>query len=213
MFSGIIEYLGTIASVDRFGQGKRLAVESGPLAEGMRAGDSLAVNGVCLTAVAVHNTVAEFEAAAETLSKTNLGLLVPGIRVNLERPLKAEGRVHGHLVAGHVDSTSRVLKIRKQPESTLISFELNEEIRSYVVARGSVAVDGVSLTVSRLDQASFACSLIGYTLSHTNLGIRKTGEMVNVETDIIGKYVVSVLERMGFSGGGITEDKLREWGY
>ena len=153
MFSGIIEYLGTISAVTAMGRGKKMAVEAGPLMQGVRPGDSIAVNGVCLTVTSVTEQALELEAAAETLSKTNLGELTAGNRVNLERPVPAGGRIHGHWVLGHVDSTTRIARIQRLPESLLMSFELNDEIRPFIVARGSVAVDGVSLTAARLDES------------------------------------------------------------
>jgi len=213
MFSGIIEYLGTMSAVSGMGRGKKLAIEAGRLAGKARPGDSIAVNGVCLTVTSVNGQILEVEAVAETLAKTNLGELTRDSRVNLERPLKAEARVHGHWVLGHVDSTTRVTGIQPLPESVLMSFALTDEIKPFIVASGSVAVDGVSLTVARLDESSFTCSLISYTLSHTNLGARKIGQKVNIETDIIGKYVVRTLKRMGQGREGITRDKLRNWGY
>ncbi len=213
MFSGIIEYLGIVSAVTGMGQGKKMAIEAGHLVQGTRPGDSIAVNGVCLTVISVNERVLEVEAVAETLSKTNLGELIRSSRVNLERPLQAEGRIHGHWVLGHVDTTTRIAGIQRLPESVLMSFELNDEIRPFIMARGSIAVDGVSLTVARLDESTFTCSLISYTLSHTNLGKREVGQRVNIETDIIGKYVVRTLGRMGQGGSGITEDKLRNWGY
>jgi riboflavin synthase len=213
MFSGIIEYLGTVSAVTGMGRGKKMAIEAGHLVQQARPGDSIAVNGACLTVISVNEQVLEVEAVAETLSKTNLGELTRGSRVNLERPLQAEARVHGHWVLGHVDSTVRVTGLQHLPESVLMSFELTREIKPFIVARGSIAVDGVSLTVARLDESAFTCSLIGYTLSHTNLGAREVGQRVNIETDIIGKYVVKTLGGMVQGGGAITEDKLRNWGY
>ena len=213
MFSGIIEYLGIVSAVTGMGQGKKMAIEAGHLVQGTRPGDSIAVNGVCLTVTSANERVLEVEAVAETLSKTNLGELIRSSRVNLERPLQAEGRIHGHWVLGHVDTTTRIAGIQRLPESVLMSFELNDEIRPFIMARGSIAVDGVSLTVARLDESTFTCSLISYTLSHTNLGKREIGHRVNIETDIIGKYVVRTLGKMGQGGSGITEDKLRNWGY
>lgn len=213
MFSGIIEYLGIVSAVTGMGQGKKMAIEAGHLIQGTRPGDSIAVNGVCLTVTSVNERVLEVEAVAETLSKTNLGELIRSSRVNLERPLQAEGRIHGHWILGHVDTTTRIAGIQRLPESVLMSFELNDEIRPFIMARGSIAVDGVSLTVARLDESTFTCSLISYTLSHTNLGKREVGQRVNIETDIIGKYVVRTLGKIGQGGSGITEDKLRNWGY
>jgi len=213
MFSGIIEYLGTVGSVSKLGRGRSLSIEAGPLAEQAKPGDSLAVNGVCLTATAVHGEMIEAEAVAETLAKTTLGNLTRGDRVNLERPLTAGGRIHGHLVQGHVDTVTRVLTLEELPESVLMAFALDDQLGPYVVGRGSVAVDGVSLTVARLDEDRFTCSIIGYTLAHTTLGLVRPGSRVNVETDIIGKYVVSTLARIGAGGSGVSEAKLREWGY
>ena len=213
MFCGIIEYLGTVSSVRALGLGRSLTIEAGVLAAETRPGDSLAVNGVCLTATAVKGKLVETEAVAETLTKTNLGSLSSGSRVNLERPLAAGGRIHGHLVQGHVDTVTRVASLEKLPESVLIGFAITDEIRPFVVERGSVAVDGVSLSVARLDESKFTCSLIGYTLEHTTLGQAGRGTLVNIETDIIGKYVMSALKRTGAAGAGISEEKLRGWGY
>lgn len=170
MFSGIIEHLGTVSAVTGMGQGKKMAIKAGHLVQGTRPGDSIAVNGVCLTVISVNESLLEVEAVAETLSKTNLGELTRGSRVNLERSLQAEGRIHGHWVLGHVDTATRIAGIQRLPESVLMSFEFNDEIRPFIMARGSIAVDGVSLTVARLDESTFTCSLISYTLSHTNLG-------------------------------------------
>ena len=213
MFSGIIEYLGTVSAAARLGGGKSFTIESGPLAEDARAGDSLAVNGVCLTATSVERGAIRVEAVTETLAKTNLGGLVVGGRVNLERPVAAGGRLHGHIVQGHVDSTTTVSAIRRLDESVLMEFALNDEIAPCIVGRGSVAVDGVSLTVARLDEQSFTVSLIGFTLDHTTLGMCRIGDTLNVETDIIGKYVVAALERTRPAAGTLTEGKLRGWGY
>jgi len=213
MFSGIIEYLGTISAVSGMGRGKKMAIEAGHLAQETRPGDSIAVNGACLTVTSASEQLLEVEVVAQTLSRTNLGELTRGSRVNLERPIQPQARIHGHWVLGHVDDTALVAGIQRLPESVLMSFQLTDQIKPLIVARGSVAVDGVSLTVARLDESAFTCSLIGYTLSHTNLGAREVGQRVNVETDIIGKYVLKALGKMAQGGGEITEDKLRNWGY
>jgi riboflavin synthase len=213
MFSGIIEYVGTVAAVSPLGRGRSLRIEAGGLARGMRPWDSLAVNGACLTVIEEPGGTVAVEAVAETLGKTNLGDLGPGARVNLERPLEAGGRLHGHWVLGHVDSTARVLGVEKLPESVLVRFSLEDELRRWIVPRGSVALDGVSLTVARLDSRAFTVSLVGYTLAHTTFDRVETGRRVNVETDILGKYVAAFLERPGGESGGLSESKLREWGF
>jgi riboflavin synthase len=213
MFSGIIEYLGTVSELGKLGGGRSIAIEAGPLADGMKPGDSLAVNGVCLTATSVERELVRLEAVSETLDKTTLGGLKAGARVNLERALAAGGRLDGHIVQGHVDTTTIVMGVQRLSESVLMEFALNEQIAPFVVGRGSVAVDGVSLTVARLKERSFIVSLVGFTWSHTTLGMHSSGDMVNVETDIIGKYVVASLERTRSAGQTLTEDKLRGWGY
>lgn len=213
MFSGIIEYLGAVSALGVIGGGRLLSIEAGALADGMSPGDSLCVNGVCLTATAIERQVVRLEAVSETLEKTNLGALKVGARVNLERPLTVAGRLHGHLVQGHVDATTTVVSVRRLSESVLMEFALGKQIAPFIVGRGSVAVDGVSLTVARLGEGSFTVSLIGFTRSGTTLGMRSAGDIVNVETDIIGKYVVASLERARTAGVTLSEDKLRTWGY
>jgi riboflavin synthase len=213
MFSGIIEYLGTVSALGKLGGGRSLAIEAGPLADGMKPGDSLAVNGVCLTATAVERELVRLEAVSETMQKTNLGALKVGAKVNLERALAVGGRLDGHIVQGHVDATTTVAGVHRLTESVLMEFALNEQIAPFIVGRGSVAVDGVSLTVARIGEKSFTVSLVGFTWSQTTLGMRSSGDMVNVETDIIGKYVVASLERKSSAGQTLTEDKLRGWGY
>ena len=215
MFSGIIEHLGVVAAVEPDASGKILTIESGPLAEEAIPGDSLAVNGVCLTALCVQDQCYRLQVVGETLSKTNLGELKKGDVVNLERPLKADGRLHGHWVLGHVDATTLVSAVQSRPEGVLMSFALNSGISPFLVPRGSVTIDGVSLTVAGLGQDgnSFSCALIGFTLEHTTLGQVKSGSKVNVETDIIGKYVVGARRAQGEGPKDISASRLRELGY
>ena len=213
MFTGIIEHVGAVSAVAPLGRGKTLTIEVGSLAESMKPGDSIAVNGACLTVTGLGGSALEVEAAAETLSKTNLGKLAPGSPVNLERSLSADGRLHGHLVQGHVDCTTVVTDLVRGHESVLASFALPGELKKFIVPQGSVAVDGVSLTVARLEREFFSCSLIGFTLEHTTLGGIKAGTAVNIETDIIGKYVAAALERMELSSGNLNTEVLRNWGY
>ena len=213
MFTGIIEQVGAVTAVRPLGGGRALIIRAANLAAGMRPGDSLAVNGACLTVTALSGETLEVEAVSETLSKTTLGALVAGSRVNLERAVPAGGRFDGHYVLGHVDCTTRVLSLERRPESLLAVFALAPEMRRQVVPRGSVALDGVSLTVAGLKEDSFTVSLIGYTLAGTTLADLSPGRLVNVETDIIGKYVLGALERTSGSAEGLTEEKLRGWGY
>jgi len=213
MFTGIIEHVGAVSAVAPFGRGKILTIGAGSLADGMKPGDSIAVNGACLTVTGLSGETIEAEATAETLSKTNLGKLAPGSQVNLERPLAADARLHGHLVQGHVDTTTRIIALQKEPESVLVSFTLPVELKKFIVPRGSVAVDGLSLTVAHLEKEIFSCALISFTLEHTTFGRIKVGAEVNIETDIIGKYVVASLERGELSGEGLSAEMLRNWGY
>ncbi len=213
MFTGIIEHLGRVTAVAALGRGKILTMDTGSLASGMKAGDSIAVSGACLTATRIAGGKIEVEVTAETVSKTTLGRLAPGSLVNLERPLAAGGRLHGHLVQGHVDATTRIDGLQKGPGSVVIGFALPESLRKYIVPKGSVAVDGVSLTVAGLDRDSFSCSLVGYTLEHTTFGQARVGTEVNLETDIIGKYVAAMLESWEPLSGGLSIGKLRDWGY
>ncbi len=195
MFTGIIEHVGAVSAVGTLGRGKTLTLEVGSLAESMKPGDSIAVNGACLTVTGLGGTALEVEAAAETLSKTNLGKLAPGSPVNLERSLSADARLHGHLVQGHVDCTTVVTDLVKGHESVLVSFALPGELKKFIVPQGSVAVDGVSLTVARLERDIFSCSLVGFTLEHTTLGKIKVGTAVNIETDINRNNEAAALER------------------
>ncbi len=214
MFTGIIEQVGVVTAVRPLGGGRTLSIRAGGLDGGMRPGDSLAVNGACLTVTALGADSLDAEAVSETLSKTNLGALSVGSRVNLERAVPAGGRFDGHFVLGHVDCTTTVLRLEKRTESLLAAFALPEAARRYVVPRGSVALDGVSLTVARLERDSFTVSLIGFTLSATTLAELAPGRTLNLETDIIGKYVLGALESAGEGpAGGLTEEKLRGWGY
>jgi len=212
MFTGIIEHVGSVTAVTPAGGSKVLAIGAGALVEGVKPGDSIAVNGACLTVTGLRGGKIEVEATAETLEKTNLGGLAAGGRVNLERPLTADGRLHGHLVQGHVDTTTRVVDLKKGSEGVLASFSLPAELDKYIVPRGSVAVDGVSLTVARLARDVFSCALINFTLKHTTLGRIKVGTEVNLETDIIGKYVAAALERLELPRN-LSAVKLRDWGY
>lgn len=216
MFSGIIETIGRVFASSPRGQGKLLSIEAPALVEGACDGDSIAVNGVCLTVIGLEKGIFHAEAAQESLKKTNLGELKPGGSVNLERAVALGGRMHGHIVQGHVDCVIRVVSLEKRGESVLAGFSLPDNFSHLVVERGSVALDGVSLTVASIDRDVFYCSLIGYTLSHTTLKDLKVGAELNLETDIIGRYVQKMLEkgvRNSDAGGRLDENLLKSWGY
>jgi len=188
VFTGLIQDLGTIESADRRPDGARLRIATS-LAPEIVAGDSVAVNGVCLTAVAVDGGAFEAEAMNQTLSLTSLGPLGPGARVNLEPALRASDRLGGHIVQGHVDGTGEVLSITEDGFSRRLRVGAEPSLSRYLVERGSVTLDGVSLTVSDLGEDFFEVSLIPETLDRTNLGEATPGRRINVECDVLAKYV------------------------
>ena len=194
MFTGIVESLGTVAKVTDVTDGRRLVLDVGDLGVGLQVGDSLAVNGVCLTAVEVGPDQVTAEVVAETLRRSNLGSVAHGDRVNLERPMRADGRFDGHIVQGHVDTTGEVTRVVPEGEGWLIRIETPPDGLRYVVEKGSITVDGVSLTVTSVDAHGFEVALIPHTVSVTNLGLRQPGDRVNLEFDVLAKYVERLLE-------------------
>jgi riboflavin synthase len=205
MFTGIVEEVGRVVSA----AGKLTVAADGVLL-GMQQGYSMAVNGVCLTVTAFNDKSFSADVMPETLDKTNLGLLRPGDGVNLERPLAANGRLGGHLVQGHIDDRGRVSSVSRSGEARLLSFETPTRLMPYIVEKGFIAVDGVSLTVVSRDDNSFQVSIVGYTRENTTLGNRGVGDMVNLEVDIIAKYVEQLSKP---HSGGITMDFLQEHGF
>ena len=195
MFTGIVESFGTIADVAEVDGGRRLVLGVGELTAGMDIGDSLAVNGVCLTAVALQNGQVSVDVVAETLRRSNLGSARTGDRVNLERPMRADGRFDGHIVQGHVDATGEIIRVEAEGQGRSVAIAATPEGLRYVVEKGSITVDGVSLTVTTVGTGEFAVALIPHTLSMTTLGLRKPGDLVNLEFDVLAKYVERLLER------------------
>jgi riboflavin synthase len=189
MFTGLVETLGEIVEVIDDPPGKRLRICSDLVARDANLGDSICINGCCLTVVAHEGDVLDFEAGQETLSRTNLGGLATGDRVNLERSLAVGDRMGGHYVSGHVDALGEVIERREDPPWATFRFRLPPEYASQVASKGSIAVDGISLTVVDADADSFSVALIPHTLSVTTLGFRQMGDHVNLETDVLAKYV------------------------
>lgn len=189
MFTGIVEELGKVVAVERFPDAARLTI-SGPIVTSDAAhGDSIAVNGVCLTVVTAEDGVFTADVIKETLDRSTLGSLVPGSPVNLERAVRADQRLGGHIVQGHVDGTGVLLSREPTEHWDVIRISLPPALARYVVEKGSIAVDGVSLTVAAVDTESFSIGLIPTTLEKTTLGNKKTGDSVNLEVDVIAKYV------------------------
>ncbi len=206
MFTGIVAEIGRVISI----QSGNLAVSASEVLRGVELGGSIAVNGVCLTITSFNTSSFSVDIMLETLRRTNLGLLSAGGEVNLERPLTLQEPLGGHLVQGHVEGTGRVAAITWQGEATLIRFEAPPEVMRYVVEQGFITVDGVSLTVVTKDASSFQVSVVDFTRQHTTLGSRRVGDRVNLEVDIIAKYVEQ-LSQPGRSG--ITVSFLQEHGF
>lgn len=212
MFTGIVQHVGQVRSVRAQGASRRLTVELGPLAEGLTPGDSVAVAGVCLTVTAADGPTAEFDIVPATLAQTNLAALRPGSKVNLERSLRPDRGLEGHIVQGHVDGTATVHQVRRGPD-WVVEFTCPPELTDTMVARGSVAIDGVSLTLQDVQSGLFSVALIPTTLQATTLGDLAVGDTVNVETDVVGKYIAKYLSQAAPPKTGLTLEKLREHGF
>lgn len=206
MFTGIIQEAGSVVSV----AAGKLVIDAGKVLDGVQSGGSIAVNGICLTITEFTDKTFAVDVMPETLKRTNLGRLRPGDRVNLERPMGLGGELGGHLVQGHIDDTGRVASITPEGEAVLMKFEAPPDVMRYIVPKGFIAVDGTSLTVVDKDATSFLVSIVGYTREHTILADRKTGDAVNLEADIIGKYVAEFIKPQD---RGITADFLQEHGF
>ena len=206
MFTGIVQEVGSIVSVTA----GKLTVAASQLLKDIQPGGSIAVNGICLTVTACDEKSFSVDVMPETLKRTNLGLLHSGDRVNLERPLTFNGEIGGHLVQGHIDDTGRVVQIAKEGEAVLMRFQAKAEVIRYIVPKGFIAVDGTSLTVTTKDADSFGVSIVGYTRQHTILADKKPGDTVNLEADIIGKYVAELNKPQS---AGITAEFLQEHGF
>lgn len=189
MFTGIVEKMGTVTALERCGDALRLTVDAGDYVRDAEVGESIAVSGVCLTMTVREGGAFCADAVEETLRKTTLGALRVGDRVNLERPLRADARLGGHIVQGHVDGVGEVVHLMPEAESVMVTFAVPRELARYLVAKGSVAVDGVSLTVVDRTDESFRVTLIPHTLAVTTLGALRVGSRVNIEVDILAKYV------------------------
>ena len=206
MFTGIIEEVGKVNQV----QLGKLMVNASIVLQGTELGSSIAVNGVCLTVIGFNSTAFSVDVMPETLKRANLGKLKVGDAVNLERPMVMGGRLGGHLVQGRIDGTGRVLALKHENEASLMHLEVPHRLMRYLAVKGFIAVDGASLTVVEIGENSFAVSLVDYTQQHTILGKRKVGDIVNLEVDIIAKYVESLTSA---HSGGVTFDFLKENGF
>lgn len=228
MFTGIIEEVGTIESIKKGANSAVITIRADKVMEDLKLGDSVAMNGVCLTAASITGHSYSVDVMHETLNRTNLGELKGGSRVNLERAMQANGRFGGHIVAGHVDGTGRIRSMRKDDNAVWITVNTSSEVLKYIIDKGSITIDGISLTVARVDNRSFSVSVIPHTGVHTTLLEKKAGDTVNLENDMVGKYVEKLLacgvsygsgavdsadQDSGKSGSGITMEFLMENGF
>jgi len=193
MFTGLIEAVGRVADVQRTATGLRMRIGT-TLASELAPGDSLAVNGVCLTVAAVGADHVDCDVGPETARITTLGTLQTGEVLNLERPMRADGRFGGHFVQGHVDGTGHVARIREDGDAQWLTVSFSAALAPYLIPKGSIAVDGISLTVAALAEGAFDVMIVPYTWEHTNLAARRVGDPVNLECDMIGKYAVRAAE-------------------
>jgi len=197
MFTGIVEELGTVAAVEEQGDAIRLSIRAGTVLDGVRLGDSIAVNGCCLTVASVDGDVWTADVMQETLDKTSLAGTAPGTKVNLERAVTPQSRLGGHIVQGHVDGVGEVMSRTPSEHWEVVEISLPPRLARYLVDKGSITVDGVSLTVVEATGSSFTISLIPETLARTTLGQRAVGDRVNLEADILAKHVEKLLEMRG----------------
>jgi riboflavin synthase len=214
MFTGIIEDVGIIRSSVVAGGNRQIEIESSVITSDVKNGDSIAVNGVCLTVVAFSGASFKVEAVHETLSKTSIGTVKPGVRTNLERALRPQDRIGGHFVLGHVDCTSKLLSISAGDGSKVFEFALPPEFERYIVQVGSIAVDGVSLTIAARKKESFSVSIIPHTLETTIFRDYRRNDLVNLEFDILGKYVLNQLPGdKDRQHGRISDERLKNLGF
>ncbi|TRZ70276.1 MAG: riboflavin synthase [Bacteroidetes bacterium] len=210
MFTGIIEEKGVIKSIRTGGRSSRMVISAAKILEDLKIGDSINTDGVCLTVTEFSSSSFTVDMMPETMLRSTFGKLKPGSTVNLERALRLSDRLGGHIVSGHIDGTGRLEKIRKDENAIWLSIVAEEPVLRYIVEKGSVAIDGISLTIAKVDRRTFEVSVIPHTQAETTILAKKTGDAVNIECDIIGKYI----EKLGSSGKGkIDIDFLAENGF
>ena len=210
MFTGIIEEIRKISNIKRGARSAILSIQASKVLEDAHLGDSIAVNGVCLTVTTLNGDVFTADVMNETLSRSSLGSLRAGSPVNLERAMAAGGRFGGHIVSGHIDGTGRIASVTRDDNAVWFRIMADKKLLRYIVEKGSIAIDGISLTVAKTDSESFSVSIIPHTIGQTILGTRKVGDTVNLENDIIGKYVEKLMQN---DESGVTLDLLAKNGF
>ena len=194
MFTGIIEDIGDIKSIKHEGDSAVLVIHSSKIMDDVKLGDSIAVNGVCLTARSISGNEFTADVMAETLRRSSLGALKPGSKVNLERAMQLGGRFGGHIVSGHIDGTGTIVSMKREANAVWVEISADSKILKLIIEKGSIAIDGISLTVAYVDDKVFKVSVIPHTASETTLLMKKVGDIVNLENDTIGKYVEKLLQ-------------------
>ena len=213
MFTGLVEELGRVRRVERRGEFQRLEIAASTVLSDLAIGDSINIDGVCQTAVAIDDGGFSVETVAETLARTTLGGLQVGREVNLERALRADQRLGGHMVLGHVDGVGRIRHLANKDHEWRVEIETPAELSRYIAAKGSIAVDGISLTVGGVEVGVFTVAIIPHTFDNTTLSHRRVGDSVNLEVDVIARYVERMLGGVAPPAEGLSFEKLRDMGY
>lgn len=218
MFTGIVEEIGTIDGISRIAASAKLSIRCHKILEDLHLGDSIAVNGVCLTVTSFGDNGFSADVMHETLDRSSLGALKPGSHVNLERAMAAGGRFGGHIVSGHIDGTGNISKLEKDANAIWYTINCDNRLLRYIIEKGSIAIDGISLTVAKVSSSGFSVSIIPHTLDETILSEKKAGDTVNLENDCIGKYVERLMQfkdspQREINDSKITEDFLIENGF
>lgn len=218
MFTGIIEELGIIRRMNLQGNSGQVMIRAKKVLEGTRVGDSIAVNGICLTVISIQEDGFTADVMAETVRRSSLGECNPGDAVNLERAMSADGRFGGHIVSGHIDGTGKITSYRKEENAVWVTIETTPDIMQLIVEKGSICIDGISLTVANVSSQEFQVSVIPHTGDETTLLKKRPGSLVNLENDIIGKYVQKLMEPKSLQeeesvSSGITMELLEEYGF
>lgn len=215
MFTGIIEEIGTIGAVNKIAAAAVLSIKCQRILEDIHLGDSIAVNGVCLTVTSFDEAGFTADVMHETLNRSSLGCLKPGSHVNLERAMAADGRFGGHIVSGHIDGTGKIISLKRDANAIWYTITCDKQLLRYIIEKGSITIDGISLTVAKVTRETFSVSIIPHTLTETILSEKKAGDTINLENDCIGKYVEHIMQfgKNSQEKSKITENFLIENGF
>ncbi|MBQ2116316.1 MAG: riboflavin synthase [Lachnospiraceae bacterium] len=213
MFTGIVEELGEVSAMARGRDSMVLTIKAKTIMSDLKLGDSVSTNGVCLTVTEKGSDYYKADVMHETMNRSSLGKLKPGSHVNLERAMSAEGRFGGHIVSGHIDGTGSITSIKKDDNAVWYTIDAPENIMRYIIEKGSIAIDGISLTVAKVTDKDFSVSIIPHTIKETTLGEKRVGDIVNLENDLIGKYVEKLITISPKKSGNIDKEFLLRNGY